>query len=96
VTVGSGGPHGQWSGNPATRGGRGEPSLVSDANGSVLMQAPGGTGGLYCSGARRTELSDGQQVCGNPPAGEGGLGGGCFTAGTDGCNGTGGAVTISW
>src|SRR5437764_12039255 len=73
VTVGAGGPNGPWSGDPATRGGRGEPSLVSDAGGSVLVRAAGGGGGLYCAGAHKSELSDGQQSCGSHPAGEGGF-----------------------
>lgn len=96
ITVGSGGSHGQWFGDPAARGGRGGVSSVANAAGSILIQAAGGTGGLYCAGAHKSGLTDGQQVCGNHPAGDGGLGGGCLTGGTDGCGGTGGAVTISW
>jgi len=95
VTVGGGGPHGQWMGDPATRGGGGSVSTVS-AGGSTVMEAGGGTGGLYCAGARRTAPDPGPQACGSPPAGEGGLGGACFPGGNDGCNGSNGAVTISW
>jgi hypothetical protein len=96
VTVGSGGPHGQWAGDPATRGGRGGTSMVSDGAGGVLAQAAGGTGGLYCQGARRTSPDPAPQACAGPPPGEGGLGGACFPGGNDGCNGAGGSVTITW
>jgi hypothetical protein len=95
VTVGAGGPNGEWFGNPATRGGRGEPSRVSNA-GSLLIESDGGTGGIYCAGGRRTGTRPGQTVCAGTPAGQGGLAGDCFTSGTEGCFGTDGAVSITW
>jgi hypothetical protein len=96
VTVGAGGPNGPHFGDPATRGGRGETSRVTDGGGALLIQAGGGPGGIWCAGGRRTGLEEGSVMCRSQPAGDGGLGGGCFTGGTDGCSGVDGAVTISW
>jgi hypothetical protein len=95
VTVGSGGPNGEWVGDPATRGGHGTASQVSDGAGATLVTAAGGTSGTFCAGAHRTEISPGSLACGGS-TGAGGLGGDCLAGGTTGCSGNGGAVTITW